>query len=111
MYYISAVDCCVNEGERRVMMKSAALLIRNYHAKKPPFDINRSASRVHSCKATINIVTLFNHRGSQCAFRTLKCALEEYARPLVYRLPSIADKYGKGKISNNLYREKCFYFN
>ncbi|SES85454.1 hypothetical protein SAMN03159428_02937 [Kosakonia radicincitans] len=60
-------------------MKGAALLIRNYHAKKSPFDINRSASRVHFCKATINIVTLFKQRGSQCAFRTLECALGEYA--------------------------------
>jgi len=47
------------EGERRAVTKAVALLFRNYHAKKASFDINRSASRVHSCKATINIVTSF----------------------------------------------------
>ncbi|KIS42624.1 hypothetical protein LG58_1267 [Kosakonia radicincitans YD4] len=81
------------------MMKSAALLFRNYHAKKSPFDINRSASRVHSCKAMINIVTLFNHKGSQCAFRTLKCALEEYARPFGLP-PSCRSPTNTGKVKS-----------
>lgn len=71
MYYIRAVDCCVNEGERRVMMKSAALLFRNYHAKKSPFAINRSASRVHCCKATDQYRDAFPPRGKSMRFSNI----------------------------------------